>query len=130
MKKKLKKLKAKINPKTKTKPKAKPKKKSSIKKKVFIKKASKATIKKVTKAEKPIGAVTHFYNEIKVAIVKFKQPVRVGTELNFKGATTDFNEVIKSMQFNHESIIVAPKGKQIGIKVKKRVRQGDAVYEV
>ena len=81
------------------------------------------------KAQKPIGTVTHFYNEIKVAIVKFKKPVRVGTELHFKGATTDFKEAVKSMQFDHEAIKIAPKGKQIGIKVKKRVRDGDEVFE-
>jgi putative protease len=108
--------------------KAKPKKKSIVKKKISVKKTKKSIQKKATKATKPIGVVTHFYTEIKVAIVKFKQPIRLGVELNFKGATTDFNEVIKSMQYNHEFITTAPKGKQIGIKVKKRVRQGDDIY--
>lgn len=84
---------------------------------------------KKAKPAKPIGVVTHFYTEIKVAIVKFKQPVRAGAELHYKGATTDFKEVAKSMQFDHEAVKVAPKGKQIGIKVKKRVREGDEVYK-
>jgi hypothetical protein len=60
--------------------------------------------------------------------VKFKQAVRIGAELHYKGATTDFKEVAKSMQFDHEAVKTAPKGKQIGIKVKKRVREGDEVY--
>jgi len=81
------------------------------------------------KVLKPIGAVTHFYTGIKVAIVKFKKPVRVGAELQFKGATTDFKETVKSMQYDHEAIKIAPKGKLIGVKVKKRVRPGDEVYE-
>ena len=80
------------------------------------------------KLAKPIGVVTHFYTAIKVAIVKFKKPVHAGSELHYKGATTDFKEVAKSMQFDHEAVKVAPKGKQIGIKVKKRVREGDEVY--
>jgi hypothetical protein len=82
------------------------------------------------KVIKPIGKVTHYYTEIKVAIVKFKQSVKVGVELQFKGATTDFKEKIKSMQYDHKPLKIAPKGKQIGIKVKKRVREGDEVYLV
>ena len=33
------------------------------------------------------------------------------------------------MQFDHEPVAVAKKGKQIGIKLKKRVREGDLVYK-
>ena len=83
---------------------------------------------KIQKKGKPIGKITHFYGHIGVAIVKFNQKVPAGTELYFKGATTDFKEIAKSMQYNHVSITAAPKGKQIGIKVKKKVRQGDLVY--
>ena len=79
---------------------------------------------------KPIGVVTHFYTAIKVAIVKFKEPVRVGVRIKFKGATTDFEETIKSMQYDHKPVMVAPKGKQMGIKVGKRVRENDEVYAV
>lgn len=81
------------------------------------------------KKAKPIGKVTHYYTHIKVAIVKFKTNVRAGTELYFKGATTDFTEAAKSMQFDHEPVTIAKKGKQIGIKLKKRVREGDLVYK-
>ena len=77
---------------------------------------------------KPIGEVTHFYTAIKVAIVKFKKPVHAGTALRYKGATTDFAETAKSMQYDHKPVAVAPKGKQVGIKVGKRVREGDLVY--
>ena len=50
--------------------------------------------------------------------MKFKKNVRVGTALYFKGATTDFTETPKSMQYDHKPIEVAPKGKQVGLKVK------------
>ena len=78
---------------------------------------------------KPIGKVTHYYTHIKVAIIKFNTKVKTGTELYFKGATTDFTEAAKSMQFDHKPIAVAPAKKQIGIKLKKRVREGDLVYK-
>ncbi|MDE2018786.1 MAG: translation elongation factor-like protein [Patescibacteria group bacterium] len=105
----------------KTKKAAKPKKKAV--------KAKKKTVRKVPKVPKPIGTVTHFYNEISVAIVKFKEPVLLGANLHFKGATTDFEHSVKSMQLDHKPILKAPKGKLVGIKVKKRVREGDLVLK-
>jgi len=79
---------------------------------------------------KPIGSVTHFFTKIKVAIVKFKKPVSVGTTIAIRGNKSDFEHKIVSMQFDHEMIKKAPKGKEVGIKVSKRVREGDSVFEV
>ena len=104
----VKKTKAKVKAKTKAKAKARP-----------------VAVKKI----RPIGKVTHYYAHIKVAIVRFNTKVKTGGELYFKGATTDFREVIKSMQFDHEPIVTAPPKKLIGIKLKKRVREGDLVYK-
>lgn len=104
-------------------------KKRVVKKSPVKKGASKkrAAIKKIA-APKPIGRTTHFFREIKVAIVRFSKPVKKGTTVRFKGATTDFAQKLESMQYEHKDIATAPKGKQIGIKVKKRVRDGDLVY--
>ncbi len=110
-------------------------KKKPTKKKIENRKKIGRTVKKAvkkpakTKAEKPIGTVTHFYTGIKVAIVKFKVPVKAGSEVRFKGATTDFAQKLDSMQFDHEPVKLAKKGKMIGVKVKKRVREGDAIYK-
>ncbi len=79
---------------------------------------------------KPIGAVTHFYGDISVAIVKLKKAVKTGIKVRFGGATTDFEETIKSMQYDHKPITSARKGQEVGVKVKKRVREGDEVFEV
>lgn len=83
-----------------------------------------------TKEPKPIGQVTHFYGHLGVAIVKFSKTVEVGTEVQFKGATTDFKEKIASMQFDHKPIESAKKGQEVGIKVKGKARDGDEVYSV
>jgi hypothetical protein len=111
------------------------KEKAKAKKKPARRKVMKKTVKRTVRAaakksSKPIGTVTHFYNEISVAIVRFTENVPVGTVLYFKGATTDFKHPVGSMQYNHEPVSVAPKGKQIGIKVPKRVREGDNVHRV
>lgn len=78
---------------------------------------------------KPIGEVTHYYSDLGVGIVKFKKDVPVGTKVRFHGATTDLTVTIDSMQFDHKPIETAKKGQEVGIKVKKKVRQGDSVYE-
>ncbi len=106
------------------------KKKAIKKKKMSAKKkpAAKKVVVKVKKA-KPIGAVTHFFGGIKVAIIKFKKPINVGATVRISGATTDFVQKIASMQYEHAPIRAAKKGKSVGVKVAKKVREGDHVYE-
>ena len=79
---------------------------------------------------KPIGAVTHFFGHLGVAIVKFNKTVAVGDTIKFKGSTTDFEETIKSMQYDHKEIAAAAKGKEVGVKVKDKVLEGDEVFLV
>jgi len=82
------------------------------------------------KKEQPIGVVTHYYGNIGVAIVKFARDVKKGEEVRFKGATTDFTEKIDSIQYNHKDLELAAKGKEVGLKVKEKVRDGDEIFEV
>jgi len=80
--------------------------------------------------EKLIGTVTHYYSKLGVAIVKLKAPVAVGDTLHFKGATTDFNDTVDSIQIEHKAVDKAKSGQEVGIKVKDKVRDGDEVYLV
>jgi hypothetical protein len=109
---------------------AKAKKKVVKKKKAAPKAKPKKKVPAPVKKIKPIGKVTHYYAHIKVAIVKFNTKTRAGAELYFKGATTDFREAAKSMQFDHKPVAVAQPKKLVGIKLKKRVREGDLVYKI
>jgi hypothetical protein len=105
-----------------------PKKKKTTTK---VRKTSRKSAKKTqAKSKKPIGTVTHFFTGIKVAIIKFKKPFTVGGKIRIQGATTDFEAHVESMQYDHAPIKRAPKNKEVGIKVKKRVRPGDEVFEV
>jgi hypothetical protein len=122
------KKKAKVKVKKKAAAKSKPKPKLKKAKKVVAKKSLAKKPAPKTKPAKPIGKVTHYYNSIKVAIVKFKINVRVGATLRFAGATTDFSQPVKSMQYDHKPITITPKGKLVGIKLSKRVREGDSVF--
>jgi putative protease len=96
------------------------------------KKSVKKTIARAPfpKAAKPVGKVTHYYGDIGVGIVKFGKSVKAGTTVEFRGATTNFTQTLASMQYDHKAIQTAPKGKEVGIKVKKRVREGDGVFEI
>ena len=78
---------------------------------------------------KPIGEIVHYFGNIGVAVVKFNQKVKAGVKVCFKGATTDFEQKLDSMQFDHKEVEEAVKGKEIGIKVDDKVRVGDKVYE-
>ncbi|MEK7546982.1 MAG: hypothetical protein AAB536_02270 [Patescibacteria group bacterium] len=82
-----------------------------------------------TKKIKPIGSITHYYGHLGVAIVKFNRAFKVGEKVHFKGATTDFEETVKSMQYDHKPIETAKKGQEVGIKIGDKVREGDEVFE-
>ncbi len=98
--------------------------------------ATKKTIKKVKKLvmKKPgklVGKVTHYYDHIKVGVIKLSAPLKVGDEIRIMGGgATDFNQPVKSMQMDHKDVKVGKKGKSIGLKVKEKVREGYKVYKV
>ncbi len=79
--------------------------------------------------EKQVGKVTHFFTKASVAAIMLTAPVAVGDNLVFRGATTEFEQAIGSMQIDKQNIEQAEAGQEIGVKVQDRVRQGDAVYK-
>ncbi len=79
--------------------------------------------------EKEIGEVAHYFSKIGVAVVELSDILSVGDTIHIKGAHTDFQQEVKSMQIEHEDIEKAGAGQSIGLKVKKRVRENDAVYK-
>lgn len=102
--------------------------KKMVKKKKVVKKGTVKAKPKAAKVLKPVGVVTHYFNAIRVAIVKCKQPFNTGAAVRFNGATTEFTDVVASMQFDHKPVARAKKGQEVGIQVKKRVREGDSMY--
>ncbi|MDP3881189.1 MAG: hypothetical protein Q8Q32_03365 [bacterium] len=113
----------------KRKPTRKRKEKLRIRKKKAVKKPA-AKSKGPAKEEEPkklAGRVTHYFDQIKVAIILLKRPIKLGQELKFEGENS-FKHSLTSMQFNHQEIKSAKKGQEIGVKVKKTVKAGDIVY--
>jgi len=85
----------------------------------------------VIMAEKKIGEVMKFFTKPSVAAVKITDgEISVGDSIKFSGHTTDFIDVIQSMEVDNKSVPKAVAGDFIGIKVSDRVRPGDEVFKV
>ena len=109
--------------------KKKPVKKIVKKVKKSVKKSIKKAIKKAVPKRKLIGEVTHFYDKICVAVVRFDQGVAVGDEICFEGPKESFSQVLNSMQYEHQPIQKTTKRQEVGVKVKKPVKEGHKVYK-
>jgi putative protease len=82
-------------------------------------------------AEQKIGIVTHYFGKIGVAALKITEgELEVGDTIRIKGHTSDFTQTVQSMQVEHESVEIARKGDEVGLKTAEYVREHDAVYKV
>ncbi|MFX0097419.1 MAG: translation elongation factor-like protein [Candidatus Hodarchaeota archaeon] len=76
-----------------------------------------------------IGKVTHYFSKISVAVVKLTDSLSVGDKILIKGATTDIEQSVASMQIEHENVNAAKSGQSVGLKVEGRARPNDVVYK-
>lgn len=77
-----------------------------------------------------VGKVTHYFTKIGVAVIELSGDLKVGDKIKIKGATSDFEQDVKSMQIEHEEVPEAKAGQAIGMKVKDHAREHDVVYKV
>jgi len=77
---------------------------------------------------KQVGTVQGYYSKVGVAIVKVDAPIKKSDKIRIKGATTDFEQTVTSMQIQHKEIEKTKKGDEIGLKVKDKVRPNDKIY--
>lgn len=102
--------------------------KKTIKKKAAPKK--KVVAKKKVAVEKPIGKVSHYFDNIKVAAIKLKASLKKGDTIRIEGGTMVIKVKISSMQKNHKPVASAKAREEIGIKISKKVREGYRVFKV
>jgi len=76
-----------------------------------------------------VGHITHFFSKISVAVVDLTAPLAVGDRILVKGPSTDFEQVVDSMQIEHKNIPRAEAGQSIGLKMAEHVRERDVVYK-
>ena len=82
-------------------------------------------------AEKKIGEVIKFFAKPSVAAIQITDgELNVGDSIKFSGHTTEFSDVVQSMEVNNKSVQKAVAGESVGLKVADRVRPGDEVFKV
>ena len=83
------------------------------------------------KSLEEVGKVTHYFSKVEAAVVKLtKGSLSLGDTIIIKGHTTEFQEKVGSIQLDHVAITNASIGQEIGLEVKSKVREHDAVYKV
>ena len=80
-------------------------------------------------AEQLIGIVSNYFSNISVVAFEITNgKLKVGDQIHLKGHSTDFSIKVESMQSEMNTIDLAQKGDDIGIKVDQKARSGDKIY--
>ena len=77
---------------------------------------------------KKVGSINHYYDKIGVGIFKLEDALKVGDKVLIKGTTTELEQDITEMQYDHKNIESADAGQEVGVKVDEKVRSGDEVF--
>lgn len=80
--------------------------------------------------EKLIGKISHCYGKIGVGIIELADELKVGDRIHILGTHADFEQMIESMQVNHEDIGSAKAGDSVGIRFEQPIKEGEKVYLV
>lgn len=77
-----------------------------------------------------VGDVFTYFTKPMVAGIRMTGSLSVGDKILIKGATTNIEMIVGSMQIERNPIKTAKPGDEIGIKVPDKVRPNDIVYKV
>ncbi|MHC4123068.1 MAG: translation elongation factor-like protein [Planctomycetota bacterium] len=80
--------------------------------------------------EEIVGNISDFFAHPVVAGIELTATLKVGDKIHIKGHTTDLEMNVDSIQIDNAQVEEAKAGDSIGVKVRDRVRKGDAVYKV
>lgn len=86
--------------------------------------------KETPEEEKLIGKVSHYFSKIGVAVIKLSDTLKVNDAIRIVGGETDFNQIVESMEVEHQKVEIAKAGDSIGLKVNQKVREGYKVYKI
>ena len=82
-------------------------------------------------SEVRIGRVEKYYSRLGVAVIGLTEDsLRLGDIIRIRGATTDFEQPVESMEVEHAPVEQAEAGQRVGIQVLARARLHDVVYKV
>jgi len=82
-------------------------------------------------AEQQIGKITHYFGKIGVAGIEITDgELHVGDTIHVVGHTSDFTQVVESMQLDNQTVTTAKPAQTIGVRVPEHARQHDKVFVV
>ena len=78
-----------------------------------------------------VGDVFKFFGKAGVAAIRVTEgEVRVGDRLQFQGPTTNFEELVQSLQIDSQPVPGVTAGREVGVKVSQKCREGDLVFKL
>jgi translation elongation factor EF-Tu-like GTPase len=81
--------------------------------------------------EVEVGTVTIFFAKPSVAAIDISSgTISIGDTIRIRGATTNFEQKIESMEIDRKPVPSAGAGQSVGVKVKERVRPHDKVFKL
>lgn len=80
--------------------------------------------------EKLIARVTHYFDNLGVAVLELKAGLKVGDKIRFEGGEVNFEQIVDSMQIDREPVKKAKKGDDVGLKTVQKVRDGYRVFKI
>lgn len=84
-------------------------------------------VKSETQKLKSIGTITHYYDKIRVGVIKLTGTLSVGDCITYETDEGSYEQVIESIEINREPVFKARSGKEIGLKLNKMPHVGCAV---
>lgn len=80
--------------------------------------------------EEFLGVAEDFFSHVGVIALTLLAPLNVGETLHVRGHTSDFQQVVSSLQIDHAAVTSAVKGDGVGVKIDQKARKGDYIYKV
>jgi hypothetical protein len=81
-------------------------------------------------AEDLVGRVVRYWDGAGAAGVEVLSTIRIGDVLHVSGSSTDFVQQVRSIERKHLKVTEGREGTRVGLKVDRRVCEGDEVYRV
>lgn len=79
--------------------------------------------------QKKIGVITHYYDKIKVGVIKLSGTLCVGDCIKYETFDGRYEQVVESMEIDRNPVFKACKGKEIGLKLSRLPRIGSIVLK-
>ena len=78
--------------------------------------------------EEQVGKVIHYYGKIGVGVVRLEKDLKVGDTIHLRGKTVDSEQMVESMQVDHQDVNAGKKGDEVAIKFGGQAKEGDTIF--